>query len=121
MATIQEFQDVPQLTLDQLNLDIEKGTVSVKSASLRPVLIVAYANYCGYCHRFGPMFKRLSQAVSGPVHVMAFHGPDESLLKAVLGVKAYPTIMMIDRQGQIHVFENEREMTQLLSFVRAHM
>lgn len=120
MPVIQEFAEVPQLSPHQLNFNVQDGTVTVKNTN-KPVLIVAYANYCGYCHRFGPLFKSLAQAIKGPVQVMAFHGPDEPLLKAMLDIQGYPTVMMIDRKGQVHTFENERSMHYLLAFVRAHM
>lgn len=115
------FANTPHLTLSELDINLANGTLALKAnPSSLPVLIVAYANYCGYCHRFAPLFQQIERVVQGAVLTRVFHGPDEPLLKSLLNVQGYPTVLMLDRRGAIHVFENERTFETLLSFIKSH-
>lgn len=94
------------------NLLIYKGAPTSQS-----VLVLAYANYCGHCRDFKPLWDQVCHSVSPTVKCVAFHGPDDKLLSAFFDVQSFPSIYIL-KNGKIQKFEGQRTYGNLLQFIK---
>jgi len=73
-----------------VNLTIETFEETVKKDGI--VLVDFWAEWCGPCKRFGPIFEASSEKNTGIVHAKV-DTEDQGQLGAMFGVTAIPTLM----------------------------
>ncbi|OEH75015.1 protein disulfide isomerase-related protein [Cyclospora cayetanensis] len=84
-------------------------------------LVEFFAEWCGHCQRFAPVYEQVSKALRGVASVVAVS--DESVMQE-FGVKGFPTIMVVVGRGgkkpKTFKFEGNRDANTLLDFVIMH-
>ncbi len=104
-ATIETESHDAVITLTEENFAQE-----VENSEL-PVVVDAYADWCGPCKMIAPIFSELSNALAGKVKFVKFNVDREGPLAKRLGVSAMPTFFFF-KNGQMvgqHVGGMSRE------------
>lgn len=66
--------------------------------SKKPVLVLFYADWCGYCVRFMPIYKELSEKYADVMDFSKVNVEDKKYEKVVneIGITGFPTVFIID-------------------------
>ena len=75
-----------------------------------PVLVFVYADWCGHCQRYKPMWKKLSQDPNRSINMAAVRDdmlPQTSLTERAEPVSSYPTVLLIGKNGKAVNFKGE--------------
>lgn len=81
-----------------------------------PGLLLIYADWCGYCTRFKPVFNELSSILGQDFPCLAIEDSDISDdIRNGLNFQAYPTIKFFDQSGKIiGEYKGDRSKNDLL-------
>lgn len=100
------FHD-PEGTVELINNDKELHT---RFADLRkPVVAVVYAQWCGHCHHFAPIFVKACNIAANEgadCHYLAIDGGNAKQIHAIakdrgVDIPGYPFVMIIKEDGQV--------------------
>ena len=72
--------------------------------NIRRRVTLHHTKWCGYCKRLKPTWNRLKKDLAGTG--IEFIESDEDVAKTP-GVKSYPTIRMLDENGNVHQFAQD--------------
>jgi thioredoxin-like negative regulator of GroEL len=78
-----------------------------------PVLVLVYADWCGHCQRYKPLWKKLSQDPNRSVNMAAVRDDmvnKTSLSQRATPVSSYPTVMLIGKNGKAVNFKSQQGM-----------
>lgn len=110
--------EVPSVFSDDLTLDQARA---VSAESGRPVLAVATADWCGPCQALkrgalsDPDVAAYLRANTVPVYLE--EGPDLAAIRS-LGVRAYPTTLLIDGDTVLGMIEGNADAGTYLEMIR---
>lgn len=81
-----------------------------------PGLLLIYANWCGHCQRFKPIFEELCSTLGNNFPCKSIEHDDlNNELKEALDFKGYPTIKFFDQSGKIvSEYQGDRSKEDLL-------
>lgn len=82
-----------------------------------PVLLYVNVTWCGYCKTARPILEKVAQALGSVVPVYSVDGDARQAVAKSLGVKSYPTIVLIGKDGARSTFQGERTMDAIVGFV----
>jgi thiol-disulfide isomerase/thioredoxin len=84
------------------------------------MLIFAYADWCGYCKQFMPIWQEFKDKYMPVIDLREINDKlDEKTIKT-LGINGYPTIIYLNGSKKL-VYEGERTMEGLENFVRQNI
>jgi len=85
-----------------------------------PVVVDFYADWCGPCRSFAPIFERAAKSLAPDFSCCMVNIDEASALAEEVGVRVIPTIMVFDETRLVASheggFESEKE---LISFVKS--
>lgn len=64
-------------------------------------IILFYADWCGHCHTFMPIYKKLANNIGNSFPVLAIEHKEIEKVKG-LNVTGFPTIRFVDNKGAIY-------------------
>ena len=92
-------------------VDVNSESKITKFESLTmPVLVLVYADWCGHCQRYKPMWKKLSQDPNRSLNMAAVRDDmvnKTSLTQRSTPVSSYPTVMLIGKNGKAVNFKSK--------------
>jgi thiol-disulfide isomerase/thioredoxin len=92
-------------------VDVNSENKITKFESLTmPVLVLVYADWCGHCQRYKPMWKKLSQDPNRSLNMAAVRDDmvnKTSLTQRSTPVSSYPTVMLIGKNGKAVNFKSK--------------
>lgn len=79
----------------QYNIGIEYNKAM---KSKKPVLVLFYADWCGYCVKFMPIYQELSEKYADVMEFSKVNVEDSKYEKVVkeIGITGFPTVFIID-------------------------
>ena len=101
-AIREEYANMPMSVMQEepkrpseyaVGMDFNKAMKSKK-----PVLVLFYADWCGYCVKFMPIFKQLSSLYENEMDFAKVNVEDKKYEQLVgeIGLTGYPTVFIID-------------------------
>lgn len=84
------------------------------------MLILAYADWCGHCKRFKPAWNEFKAKYQPVLDIREVNADDDEEVAERLGVRGYPTIMMLTG-GKKHIYQGDRSEESLTKFVKEHL
>ena len=71
---------------------------NIAMKSKKPVLVLFYADWCGYCVRFMPIFQALAEKYENDIDFSKVNVEDTKYEKLVreIGITGFPTVFIID-------------------------
>ena len=85
--------------------------------TMGPALLYVNVTWCGYCKKARPIMEKVSGILGSIVPVYSIDADDREDLARSLGVKSFPTILYVDESGARYVYEGERTVDAIASFV----
>lgn len=80
-------------------------------------LVYFHMTGCGHCKKFNPVWERFSQSYSGNLKLKKLERKEAGDLLQKYEVQGFPTILLIDEQGNKKEFQGDRTVQGLESFV----
>ncbi|MDP1608778.1 MAG: thioredoxin family protein [Chlamydiales bacterium] len=84
-----------QLTFDQLQTLLNTQELAV---------VDVYADWCGPCQQFGPIFERTSERFEGQYRFFKVNGDKEQKLTNYFRIEGYPTVIYYKKGKEIGRF-----------------
>jgi thioredoxin domain-containing protein 5 len=113
LAAVVMAQGPVVLTADNFEAETEGKTAFVKF----------YAPWCGHCVALSPTWDSLASKVHGNIDDTKIGKVDctvEQELGAKFAVRGYPTLILIDKEGEQHPYRGARDEDSLMAFVKNH-
>jgi thioredoxin len=93
----------PQIVTDQsFNSEV------ILASSSRPVLVDAWAEWCGPCHMLAPVLDQLAAEANGRYKIAKLNVDDNPLTSQQFGIRSIPTML---------IFKNGRLVDQIVGVV----
>ena len=89
----------------------------ISHASQDKVLMLFYADWCGYSRQFLPVWDEITQNVN--IRTERINVDENSALSADFQISALPTLYLVDGQTRTK-YEGERTRSAILNFVSTH-
>jgi len=80
-------------------------------------LVYFHMNGCGHCKRFTPIWDEFSGKYNGEVKLKKLERNEAGGMLDKYEIQGFPTILLLDEQGNKKVFEGERSISGLESFI----
>ena len=74
-------------------------------------------NGCGHCKRFAPIWDDFSGKYNGDIKLKKLERNEAGDMLDKYQIQGFPTILLLDEQGNKKVFEGERSISGLESFI----
>lgn len=95
--------------------------INKTSTGGNPGLLLIYANWCGHCNRFKPVFNEIAQQMGNKFPVISIeHAELEKNQKLMtdLDFQGYPTIKFFDQHGKIlGDYNGDRDKKSILAHI----
>ena len=96
------------------------GDSTIIKSITKPAILLVWAQWCGYCTRFKPVYNELDQRLNGGIEVLALE--DKQITNAkmanAIGVQGYPTIKFVNDSGVIVAdYKGDRSIQDLLNHI----
>ncbi len=98
---------------------MNNNKILIKGVS-KPCILLIWANWCGHCNRFKPVYNELEQRLGDGFTVLALEDTQiqNSAVTNALGVQGFPTIKFVDASGNIVAdYTGDRSMSDLLTHI----
>lgn len=77
----------------------------------KPIVVFFYTDWCGYCQRFAPTFNKITKTRAFKkdfaVAYVNCEKPENSTLMQEFNVTGFPTVYVIDKEGNKHQLDNQ--------------
>ena len=101
----------------KLDSNIKISNINFKNSGL----INFYAPWCGHCQKFVPIWIELTNLFKNKFKLGAFNCDDifhnNEKICQTLKIKQYPTIMYVDKKGNIKNYKGLRTKEELIYFI----
>lgn len=101
----------------------DKIAFEKKASSGKPVLILHYADYCGHCIRFKPMWKTIAAALATNrgIHVVEIEATNSGIIEEYTkDIRGYPTIRVL-KNGTFTEYTGARTLAPIVNFTKSHI
>lgn len=111
------------LNLKTTDFIISSANVSIDKRVInnRPGMLLIYADWCGHCQRFKPVFNKIQSNIGMSFACASIN--DEELqnnpqLMKSLNFRGFPTIKFFDQHGKItHDYDGDRNSSEILDHI----
>lgn len=80
-----------------------------------PSIVLIYANWCGYCHSFMPVWEQLEKTLhSNDINIYKIESSDKFTSK--IQITGYPTIYFINKDEVIQ-YDSNRDYDSIITFI----
>ena len=93
-------------------------TKNVETMSNPKELIYFYWDKCGHCKDFTPIWDEFAAKYKGPLKLKKLETKEAGELTEKFNIEGYPTIILVDEQGQHKEFDGERTVQGLEVFTK---
>ena len=93
-------------------------TKNVESMSNPKELIYFYWDKCGHCKDFTPIWDEFASKYKGPLKLKKLETKEAGELTKKFNIQGYPTVILVDEQGQHKEFDGERTVKGLEIFTK---
>tara|TARA_R110001592_G_scaffold45502_1_gene145407 strand:- start:371 stop:787 length:417 start_codon:yes stop_codon:yes gene_type:complete len=80
-------------------------------------LVYFHMNGCGHCKRFTPIWDEFSGKYNGEIKLKKLERNEAGDMLDKYEIQGFPTILLLDEQGNKKVFEGDRSIQGLESFI----
>ena len=80
-------------------------------------LVYFHMTGCGHCKKFNPVWDEFSQSYNGNLKLKKLERKEAGDLLQKYEVKGFPTVLLIDEQGNKKEFQGDRTVQGLESFI----
>ena len=80
-------------------------------------LVYFHMNGCGHCKKFTPTWNSFSQGYNGDIKLKKLERSEAGDLLQKYEIKGFPTVLLIDEQGNKKEFQGERTVEGLKNFI----
>ena len=80
-------------------------------------LVYFHMNGCGHCKRFTPVWNEFSSNYNGELKLKKLERKEAGDLLQKYEIKGFPTILLIDEQGNKKEFQGDRSIEGLKNFI----
>jgi len=80
-------------------------------------LVYFHMNGCGHCKRFTPIWDEFSGKYNGEIKLKKLERNEAGDMLDKYEIQGFPTILLLDEQGNKKVFEGDRSVSGLESFI----
>lgn len=94
----------------------------------RYVLLEFYADWCGHCKDFSPLYGEFGQYVQlrpelvDKLIVAKVNSPENKRLQQRYKIEGYPTVLLVPPHSHTGIeFQHSRDFSQLVEFVESHV
>jgi thiol-disulfide isomerase/thioredoxin len=85
--------------------------------TIGPALLYVNVSWCGFCKKTRPIMEQVSGVLGSVVPVYDVDGDARGDLVKALGAQGYPTIVYVNESGARYVYDGERTLDAITSFV----
>lgn len=85
------------------------------------MLILAYADWCGHCKNFKPTWNEFRRKYENVLDIREIEESSNKEIMQELGVRGFPTIMLLNNGKKITYKEADRDMLHLENFVKNNL
>ncbi len=85
-----------------------------------PLLLDVWADWCGPCKAFAPVFDQAARQLSGRVHLAKLDSEAEPQLAGQLGIRSIPSLILFKDGREVARQSGAMELPQLLAWLRQH-
>jgi thiol-disulfide isomerase/thioredoxin len=104
--------------------DINKKTINKNLSQGKPMFMMIYADWCGYCSKAKPHFQQASEIVKDKVTFIAICADGKyadkgayEKIKNVFPVNGFPTFIVFDSSGNVKTgYSGERTVNSFVEF-----
>ena len=93
-------------------------TKNIETMSNPKELIYFYWDKCGHCKDFTPIWDEFSAKYKGPLKLKKIETKDAGELTKKFNIQGYPTVILVNEQGQHKEFDGERTVQGLEVFTK---
>ena len=84
-------------------------------------MVLFHWNKCGHCKKMMPEWNAFSSSYKGPIKVEKIEQSEKPELIKKLGVKSFPTIMLLDKNNnKLKEYDGERTAEEFETFAEQH-
>ena len=80
-------------------------------------LVYFHMNGCGHCKNFTPEWEKFASGYNGNIKLKKLERAEAGDLLTKYEVQGFPTVLLLDEQGNKKTFEGERSVQGLESFI----
>ncbi len=109
-------------TSNMFRVESKTGEVYVKNVS-QPGMLLIYANWCGHCKSFMPLFKEICTRLGSNYTCIAIENSElekDRKLASALNFRYFPTLKFFNQQGKIidtYPESMQRSKSDILSYI----
>lgn len=95
--------------------------VKLLKKELRPVLIMFYAPWCGFCKKLKPDYSAAATELKNSGYVLAamdVNRPENSKIRKMFNITGFPTIIYFENGVQKSIYEGENNKDGIVSFMK---
>jgi thiol-disulfide isomerase/thioredoxin len=109
------------IKLSQNDFAIKKDGLYITKNLKSPGMLLIFANWCGHCQRFKPIFNELCRQLGNDFHCISIEDTQlqkNGKLTEALDFRGFPTIKFFDQSGKIiSEYNGERSKPELLKHI----
>lgn len=92
---------------------IKDTDVFLNNCNKNPGMLLIFADFCGHCHRFAPIFNKIANSIGDDFCCASIESAElkDYKLSSALDFQGYPTIKFFDQSGKI-IGEYKKERTR---------
>ena len=101
------------------NQEVSKPKSKYEDYKNKPILFLFWADWCGHCHHFMPVFEKLKQEYvdENKLKVVKVSDKNKELVK-LYGIEGFPTLKLHDGK-KLHEYNGGRDINNIREFVNS--